>query len=176
VEKGSDPSFEGAGEGVRPLFPRLIGHISSASVDPQFRVLGLPWLPTPVFVIIILMLAGAACDRGAQPQAQEITVWRPLGNWSGRALLQTDPFLSDTGLLRVTWQARGTSRSNTETFRISLHSDVSGRPLAVVVDHRGPGSDVAYVNEDPRAFFLVIESTGLEWNVNVAEGVAATRR
>jgi hypothetical protein len=45
----------------------------------------------------------------------------------------------------------------------------------LAVEHRGPGRDVAYVNEDPREFFLVIESTGLEWSVEVAEGIPATK-
>jgi hypothetical protein len=99
-------------------------------------------------------------------------VWRPLGSWSGRALLQTDAFISDTGLLRVTWKARDDASTERGTLRISLHSDVSGRLLSNVVEHRGAGADVAYVNEDPRAFFLVIESKNLEWSVEVAEGLA----
>jgi hypothetical protein len=57
-----------------------------------------------------------------------------------------------------------------------LHSDVSGRPLAPVVEQHGPGSGVKYITEDPRSFFLVIESKGAEWTVDVAEGIAATRR
>ncbi len=127
------------------------------------------------FVLLAAALLCVACTRASAPQAQETTVWRPLAAWSGHTLLQTDPFLSDTGLLRVTWQARRASTSDAGTLRISLHSDVSGRRLAVVVDHPGAGGDVAYVNEDPRAFFLVIESTGLEWSVEVAEGVPAIR-
>jgi len=39
------------------------------------------------------------------------------------------------------------------------------------VDHIGVGRDVAYVSEDPRAFFLVIESSGIDWAVSVEEGV-----
>jgi hypothetical protein len=39
------------------------------------------------------------------------------------------------------------------------------------VDHKGEGSGVAYVTEDPRQFFLVIESSGVDWNVWVEEGV-----
>jgi hypothetical protein len=126
-------------------------------------------------VIVVAVLVCATCSRVSPQAPQETTVWRPLGAWSGRAVLQTDPFLCNSGLLRVTWQARNASPSDPGSLRISLHSDVSGRRLAVVLDHRGAGNDVAYINEDPRAFFLVIESTGLEWSVDVAEGVAATR-
>jgi len=90
-------------------------------------------------------------------------------------LLQTEPFISNTGLLRVTWEARGAASPNAGTLRVSLHSDVSGRVLAPVVDHRGAGRDVTYVNEDPRSFYLVIESVTLDWSVEVAEGIPATR-
>ena len=116
--------------------------------------------------------ATATCRKPAPP-AEEITVWQRRGTWTGHAGTQTDPFISDTGLLRITWEARGASPD--ATFRITVHSDVSGRPLLVAVDRHGPGRDVAYVTEDPRQFFLVIDSEGLDWSVEVAEGVAATR-
>lgn len=73
------------------------------------------------------------------------------------------------------WDARSLEPASPGTLRIVLHSDVSGRSLAPVVEQQGPGSGVKYIAEDPRAFFLVVESTALEWSVEVAEGVAATR-
>ena len=91
----------------------------------------------------------------------------------GRGLTQTEPFIGDTGFLRLTWEAHGAP--NAGAFKITVHSDVSGRPLLVAVDRRGPGRDVTYVTEDPRAFFLVIESEDLDWSVEVAEGLSATR-
>jgi hypothetical protein len=127
------------------------------------------------FVIVLVVGAFAACTTQAPP-AEDLTVWQPRGKWTGRAGQQTDPFISTTGLLRITWEARNASGSNTGTFRIILHSDVSGRPLMVAVDRRGPGKDITYVTEDPRSFFLVIESHDLEWSVEVAEGIPATRR
>lgn len=99
-------------------------------------------------------------------------MWQPRGTWSGRGSQQTDPFISSTGLLRLTWGTRGAS---TGAFKIVVHSDVSGRPLLTAVDTRGPGQDVTYVTEDPRAFFLVIESDELEWTIAVAEGLPGTR-
>jgi hypothetical protein len=61
-------------------------------------------------------------------------------------------------------------------LRIIVHSDVSGRPLLTAVDRRGAGKDVTYITEDPRTFFLVIESEDLEWSVEVAEGIPARRQ
>ena len=95
--------------------------------------------------------------------------------WSGTAVQQTEAFISDTGELRITWEARNTSASP-GSLRIAVHSAVSGRLLEVVVDHRGAGRDVAYFNEDPRDFFLVIEPAAVAWSVEVAEGVAAIRQ
>jgi hypothetical protein len=116
----------------------------------------------------------ATC-KAAPPQLEEITVWQRRGAWTGRGSTQTDPFISQTGLLRLTWDAHGAASPDQGTFKITVHSDVSGRPLQVPVDRHGAGHDVTYVTEDPRAFFLVIESEGLDWSVDVAEGLPATR-
>ena len=126
-----------------------------------------------------LVLAGAgllhvSC-RGNAPAARTPTVvWRPLGSWAGRVSMQTDPFISDTGSLRLRWETTNEAAPGTGTFRVTLHSDVSGRALALAIDARGAGRDTAYVSEDPRPFFLSVESTGLDWTVAADEGIAAT--
>jgi len=120
-------------------------------------------------------LLTVACGGAAPRRGDDVTIWESRGRWSGRALLQTDPFISTTGLLRVTWEARSTQSGNDATFTIVLHSDVSGRSLAPVVEQRGPGGGVKYVSEDPRSFFLVIDGRGVDWSVDVAEGLPATR-
>ena len=101
-------------------------------------------------------------------------VWRKLGTWSGRGSMQTDPFISDTGSLRLRWQTSREATAGTGTFRITLHSDVSGRSLLVAVDVRGVGRDTTYVTEDPRPFFLAVESANLDWTIAADEAVAAT--
>jgi len=89
--------------------------------------------------------------------------------------MQTDPFISDTGSLRLRWETRNETSPGRGIFRVTLHSDVSGRPLLVAVDTRGVGHDTTYVNEDPRSFFLAVESANIEWTLAADEGVAATR-
>jgi hypothetical protein len=125
--------------------------------------------------LVVLVLAVATACTTRPPATEDLTVWQPRGKWTGRAGQQTDPFISTTGVLRITWEARSPSGANTGAFRIVLHSDVSGRPLLVAVDRLGPGKDVTYVTEDPRSFFLVIESEGLEWSVEIAEGYPARK-
>ena len=122
-----------------------------------------------------MALLTVTCGGAASRRTEDVTIWESRGHWSGRALLQTDPFISTTGLLRVTWEARPTQSEEDARFTIVLHSDVSGRSLASVVDQRGPGGGVKYVSEDPRSFFLVIDGRGVDWSVDVAEGLPATR-
>ena len=98
-----------------------------------------------------------------------------MGSWSGHGVMQTEAFISDTGSLRVTWETRNEAVPGTGVLTIALHSGVSGRPLLDVVSHTGVGRDVTYVTEDPREFFLVIESLNLDWSVSVDEGFPATR-
>jgi hypothetical protein len=57
---------------------------------------------------------------------------------------------------------------------VTVNSAVSGRPLELVVDHRGNGHGIAYVNEDPRLFHLVIESGNVDWSVAIEEAVVAS--
>jgi hypothetical protein len=127
---------------------------------------------------LCVVAAAAACaavgcrDSRAQ-SGRDVIVWQKLGSWSGHGLLQTNPFENETGMLRVDWDARGSVTPGDRKLRVVLHSAVSGRSLSVPVDHQGPGSGTAFINEDPRGFFLVIESTGLDWTVAVAEGISA---
>jgi hypothetical protein len=127
-----------------------------------------------LFAVAAATALSIACRRHASEPRTDTIVWRPLGTWSGHASTQTDPFISDTGSLRITWATRNETAPGAGTFRVTLHSDVSGRPLLTAVDVRGVGRDVTYVNEDPRPFFLVVEASNLEWTLSADEAVAAT--
>jgi len=124
------------------------------------------------------MLAALLCGscREAPPRAGEpAVVWRPLGSWSGRGSMQTDAFISDTGSMRLRWETRNETAAGKGFLRVTVHSDVSGRPLIEAVDVRGVGGATTYVTEDPRPFFLAVESANLDWSVAAEEAVAATR-
>ena len=62
------------------------------------------------------------------------------------------------------------------SLRLTLHSAISGRPLAPIAEHQGEGEDTVYLSEDPRDFFVVVESAGLDWSLRVEEGVTGTIR
>jgi hypothetical protein len=125
-------------------------------------------------VLIGLVLLHLSCGRDAPPARTPAVVWRKLGSWSGRGSMQTDPFISDTGSLRLRWATTNEAAPGTGRFRVTVHSDVSGRPLILAVDSRGVGADTTYVIEDPRSFFLAVESANVDWTVAADEGVAAT--
>jgi hypothetical protein len=134
------------------------------------------WVPLAIQAVVVLnSILLATCGAPPRPPPHQFIVWQKLGSWSGTGAVQTDPFLSATGMLRIIWQANSHSELADSSFRVFLHSAVSGRRLALVVDHRGTGRNTEYVNDDPREFYLVIESRGVDWSVEVAEGIRASR-
>lgn len=130
------------------------------------------------------LLAAACGARAEQPPkpAERTVVWRQLGSWSGHGSMQTESFTSDTGALRVRWEtsappsgvATGSPeglRYESGVFRLTAHSAISGRPLQQVVDHAGAGSGVGYVQQDPHVFYVVVESSQVNWTFTVEEAI-----
>jgi hypothetical protein len=99
-------------------------------------------------------------------------IWRAVGTWTGHGNRQTESFTSDTGALRVKWEAAPAAGAPpAATFRLTAHSAISGRVLQQVVDHPGAGSGTDYVSQDPHVFYMSVESTGLDWKFSVEEGI-----
>jgi hypothetical protein len=118
----------------------------------------------------------------AKAPGQSNVAWRQLGSWSGHGNAQTESFDSETGTLRVRWKAtagdegappdEGATRTGPGvSFRLVAHSAISGRPLQPVVDHAGTGSGIGYVQQDPHVFYMVVESTRLNWTFTVEEAI-----
>jgi hypothetical protein len=128
-----------------------------------------------VSIGVALIFVAVSCHRDDSRVRTPTVVWRKLGSWSGHGSVQTDPFICDTGSLRLRWETRNETTPGSGIFRVDLHSDVSGRVLLVAIDSRGVGHNTTYVNEDPRPFFLAIESANLDWTIEAEEGVDATR-
>ena len=130
-------------------------------------------------VACVAAVLAAACEGRTPPPAEtpasarrDEVVWERLGEWSGRKSLQTESFTSDTGAFRIIWTTRAAGTGE-GTFLLTLHSAISGRPLQVAVDHRGPGGATAYINDDPRVFFAVVDASNIDWSFSVDEAVAA---
>jgi hypothetical protein len=135
----------------------------------------LPEWRLPILVLVGVALVNTSCGNDAPRSRTPAVVWRKLGAWTGRGSMQTEPFISDTGSLRLRWETTNEAAPGTGIFRVTVHSDVSGRPLVLAVDARGVGRETTYVSEDPRSFFLAVESANLDWTLAAEEGVAATR-
>jgi hypothetical protein len=102
---------------------------------------------------------------------QEQARWNPIRTWSGNGHAQLDSFTSDTGALRIEWEAKARNETaEKESFRVAIHSSISGRPLAVPVDHQGTGGGTVFLSEEPRVFFAVVSaSDGFDWKVTISE-------
>jgi hypothetical protein len=139
-------------------------------------VAALPWTgPALRFGLALLIVASSACAR-EDPPSTAVTIWRPVEHWSGQASLQTESFVSTTGSFRIQWSSANLVADTPGRLTITLHSAVSGRPLVPVVEHEGDGRDTAYVTEDPREFFLVIDASRSRWTVELDEGLPGTKR
>ena len=119
---------------------------------------------------MLVAVTTAACQSPSAPPREVITVTRPVGTWRGTGN-RTIGVVSDSGRFRITWQARNADPSRDGTFRLTVHSAVSGRPIQVVADHRGDGSGAADVADDPRSYNLIVESADVEWSFTVDEFV-----
>lgn len=122
----------------------------------------------------MLLLTCASCSPAqAPPPPQNSTShidWRTLGTFSGHGNEQTQSFTSDTGVMRIQWEAKPAGAAS-GAFKLTIHSAISGRPLFVALDQKGPGKGTAFVGEDPRVFFAVIDSQDLDWSFTVQERV-----
>ncbi len=96
--------------------------------------------------------------------------WRPVASWTGRDSQQTDSFSMETGQWRIKWETSDQPSADAKKFQVIVHSSISGRFVSVAVDHPSAGSGLSYMAEDPREFFLDVESSGLDWKVSVEEG------
>ena len=138
------------------------------------HVLGLEHSRRAARLVLAAAFCIVACGREAPRPRPPAVVWRAIGSWSGRGSMQTEPFISTTGSLRLRWGTTNESAPGAGAFRVVVHSDVSGRPLVVAVDTHGPGHDTSYLTEDPRSFFLAVEAANIEWTLAADEGIAAT--
>jgi hypothetical protein len=123
-------------------------------------------------ILLALSLALTACRPEPKAAAkQNLVGWRPVVSISGNGPSQTESFNIESGQWRIKWKAANEKSPGAGLLRVTVHSAVSGRPLAVAVDHKGPGRDIAYINEDPRLYHLVIESHDIDWSLAIEEAV-----
>jgi hypothetical protein len=123
-----------------------------------------------LFLLLFSWACGDASPQRLTKAQEDYQAWNTLRSFSGKGDEQLESFTSDTGALRIDWEAKPKEGATTPgTFRVALHSAISGRPLVVPIEHRGPGKGTEFVGEEPRVFFFEVESQDLEWTITVSE-------
>jgi hypothetical protein len=131
-------------------------------------------MTTLKMVLIVAALATGACRSQPEPKVESKPAavgWRPIETFSGHGSTQTQSFNIESLQWRIKWETKNEMPPGTGTFQVTVHSAVSGRPLQLAVDYRGVGHGIGYVNEDPRLYHLVIESSNVDWSVAIEEAV-----
>jgi hypothetical protein len=123
---------------------------------------------TTIIVLTAAVLGGCRSESKVEARPAPLA-WQKLGTWSGRGNAQTDSFDIGFSQCRIRWETRNETPSGQGTFHVTVNSAVSGRELALAVDQRGVGHDLAYVGVDPHFSYLVIESSNVDWSVTVEE-------
>ena len=121
---------------------------------------------------LTLILALADCRRGGDSPTALVPVIQQMGAWEGTGS-QSLELVSQSGKFRIRWQTRREPGHDPAagTFKLTVHSGVSGRPLQEVVDHHGLGEGAYNFEDDPRPFNLMVDSRGLVWSITVDETV-----
>ena len=129
-------------------------------------------------VVLIAVILGAACgpvSDGATADGQRATpiptAVRELGSWTGKGNT-TLGFVSESGSFRITWKAQNHDNQHPGRFLLTLRSGISGRPMKVIADHQGAGGGIVEFGDDPRMYEFLVESTRIEWSINVQETFA----
>ncbi len=117
--------------------------------------------------------ANLGCQYEAPPAQGPLTTgaWKEVARFSGRGNAQLDTFPIERFTWRVRWEAKNEQPAGAGTLVVTAHSGDSGRLLAEVVDTTGVGSDVAYVTELPHRYYLVVNSSGVDWTLIAEEPV-----
>jgi len=123
---------------------------------------------TAVLALAAILIT-TACRPAPKPESKPLIGWRPAGTWSGRGDSQTDSFNIESGQFRIKWEAANETAPGKGTLKLTVHSAVSGRFLALALDHKGAGKDVSYIYDDPRIYYLEIESHDVDWTLKVEE-------
>jgi hypothetical protein len=159
-ERG-EPGYGGAGRKYRQASRNATG-----SWGYRGRAFG--------FALAFAILTVACRQTRPEPEKKEVVIWKQLGSWSGHGNAQTESFLGLTGSLRLRWTTTNEKPKGQGKFKLILQSAISGRALQEPVDHEGPGEGTVYTADDPRVFYISVESTSLDWSFTVEEAAFAT--
>jgi hypothetical protein len=116
----------------------------------------------------------SACGggRGPENRAAHETSWQHVATFSGRGNAQLETFPIGGWTWRVQWETKNESPAGTGTFTVTAHSGDSGRQLAEIADVHGVDHDTTYITELPHRYYLVVNSSNVDWRLVVEEAVS----
>ena len=117
---------------------------------------------------VLMVLAVACSPTPSRPQDIQ-AVTREVGAWKGRGTATVGDIPSETGRFRIYWATTNESPAGAGTFKLTMRSAISGRPLQLVVEHKGTGSGTADYDEGPRTYDFLVESANVDWAFRVEE-------
>jgi hypothetical protein len=117
------------------------------------------WLSTS---LVITVLSAACLSREPSGAGQRTTQAKQVGSWEGTGD-RTIGFVSESGVFRVNWKTRSERPVGSGTFRLTVRSAISGRPIRIVADQRGEGSGTVDFVDDPRLYEFIVESANVGW-------------
>jgi hypothetical protein len=121
------------------------------------------------FSVLALALSLASCSPAPSKPQDIVAVTRQVGAWQGRGTQTVGDIPSETGRFHIVWETSNESPAGSGTFKLTMRSAISGRPLQLVVDHKGVGTGTADYDEGPRTYDFLVESANLDWKFRVDE-------
>jgi len=119
-------------------------------------------------------MAGCGHESEQQPKPTFV-VWRTVWSWTGHGDYQSESF-NESGEWRIKWETHNEKPPGTGRFKVTVSSAVSGRSILVPIDHKGEGHNIAYIRDEPRPYYLVIDSSNIDWSVTVEEPGISTKQ
>ncbi len=119
--------------------------------------------------VLVLATVLASCSPTPSKPQDIVAVTREVGSWQGRGTATVGDIPSETGRFHIVWETSNESPAGTGTFKLTMRSAISGRPLQLVVDHKGVGTGTADYDEGPRTYDFLVESANLDWKFRVDE-------
>jgi hypothetical protein len=124
---------------------------------------------------VLVLISTVACAPSPAPPASEqvaavapppaARTWKPLGDWFGAGMKQTESFTTSQPEWRIVWQSK--TNNPTSILQIMVYS-ANGRLVDIVGNVQGNAADTSYVRSTPGPHYLHISSANTTFNV-VAE-------
>ena len=129
------------------------------------------------FVVALPFVSFVVAFEGCSPKPSEpqqiVNVTRQVGAWKGRGTATVGDIPSETGRFLIVWETSNESPAGAGTFKLTMRSAISGRPLQLVAEHKGVGTGTANYDEGPRTYDFLVESANVDWSFRVEETVGA---